>query len=87
MWLGYRIEQGGSTMVFAADSRPCQGVVEHAKGADLLIHEAYGTSGEAEAAHSGPLHGGRRRCGRPRGRVGRLVLTHIQGEPVRRPRG
>ena len=51
--VGYRIEQGGSTMVFAADSRPCQGVVEHAKGADLLIHEAYGTSGEAEAAHFG----------------------------------
>ena len=77
--VGYRIEQGGSTMVFAADTRPCQGVVEHAKGADLLIHEAYGTSGEAEAAHfrghSTAADAGA--VAREAG-AGRLVLTHIR---------
>jgi ribonuclease Z len=49
--VGYRIARGDSTAVFAADTRPCQSVVEHARGTDLLIHEAYGTVGEAEAAH------------------------------------
>jgi ribonuclease Z len=77
--VGYRIEQGGSTMVFAADTRPCQGVVEHAKGADLLIHEAYGTGGEAEAAHfrghSTAADAGA--VAREAG-VSRLVLTHIR---------
>jgi ribonuclease Z len=77
--VGYRLEQGGSTMVFAADTRPCQSVVEHAKGTDLLIHEAYGTSGESDAAHfrghSTAADAGA--VAREAG-VARLVLTHIR---------
>ena len=49
--VGFHVEQGGSTMVYAADTRPFKNVVEHAKGADLLVHEAYGVEGDAERTH------------------------------------
>jgi ribonuclease Z len=76
---GYRIAQGGATVVFAADTRPCPGVIEYAHRADLLIHEAHGLEVEADAAHflghSTAAEAGEvaRRAG-----VGRLVLTHFQ---------
>ena len=38
-------------MVHAADTRP-PNVVEYAKDADLLIHEAYGSGDEAKQAHA-----------------------------------
>jgi len=50
--VGLRVEQADSTMVFSADTRPCQSVVEHARGADLLVHEAYETESGAERAHA-----------------------------------
>ena len=39
-------------MVFASDTRPCLQVVEHARGADLLVHEAYAPGSEAERTHT-----------------------------------
>lgn len=49
--VGFRISQNGSTLVYAADTRPHRTVIENAKGADLLIHEAYSLKGDAEQAH------------------------------------
>ena len=77
--VGLRISQGGSTLVYAADTRPCQNVVEYARGADLLVHEAYGTHDDAKQAHlfghSTAAEAGR--SAREAG-VGRLILTHLR---------
>ncbi len=76
---GYRIAQGDSTAVFAADTRPCPGVVEYAHRADLLIHEAHGLEVEAGTAHylghSTAAEAGE--AAREAG-AGRLVLTHFR---------
>ena len=76
---GFRIEQGDSVAVFASDTRPCPQVVEHARGADLLVHEAYGSDSEADRAralgHSTAAEAGK--VARAAG-VRRLVLTHFR---------
>lgn len=76
---GFRVERGGRAMAFSADTRPCPTVAEYARDADLLIHEVYGTDGEAERAHflghSTASEAGR--AAREAG-VGRFVLTHLR---------
>jgi ribonuclease Z len=77
--VGFRVAQGSSTMVYAADTRPCPNVVGYARGADLLVHEAYGLGDDTKQAHafghSTAAEAGRvaRHAG-----VGRLVLTHFR---------
>lgn len=39
--VGYKLEYAGLSVVFSGDTRPCTTVIEAAKGADLLIHEAF----------------------------------------------
>jgi ribonuclease Z len=77
--VGFRVAQGNSTMAHAADTRPCPNVVEYARDADLLIHEAYGLEGDAEWAHafghSTAVEAGG--VARDAG-VRRLVLTHFR---------
>jgi len=77
--VGFRVSRGGSTLVYAADTRPCEAVVRHAEGADLLVHEAYSLDDGAERAHafghSTAAEAGR--AAREAG-VGRLVLTHLR---------
>lgn len=38
---GYRIENDAGTVVFSADTGPCDGLAEFAAGADLLVHDAH----------------------------------------------
>ncbi|MGH9580437.1 MAG: MBL fold metallo-hydrolase [Terriglobales bacterium] len=38
---GYSFESGGRSVVISGDTRPSANLVRHAKGADVLIHEAY----------------------------------------------
>lgn len=77
--VGYRVSHDGSTFVYAADTRPCENVVQHARGTDLLIHEAYSLHDGAERAHflghSTAAEAGR--AAREAG-AGRLVLTHFR---------
>jgi len=77
--VGFRLEQGTSTLVYAADTRPSPNVVEYARGADLLVHETYGPEADAEQTHafghSTSAEAGR--AAREAG-VGRLVLTHLR---------
>jgi ribonuclease BN (tRNA processing enzyme) len=75
---GFRVEWGGSVAVFASDTRPCPGV-EHARGADLLVHEAYAPDGEAEWAHA-LGHSTAAEAGKVARAAGarRLVLTHFR---------
>ncbi|MGQ9759305.1 MAG: ribonuclease Z [Candidatus Methanomethylicaceae archaeon] len=70
----------GITVVYTGDTRYCDGVVELAKGADLLIHEATFGSDFAERAneegHSTAEVAAR--VAKASG-VKRLILTHISG--------
>jgi ribonuclease BN (tRNA processing enzyme) len=38
---GYRFDVGGKVIVFSGDTRPCEGLLQAARGADILVHEAY----------------------------------------------
>jgi ribonuclease Z len=77
--MGFRVVLGGSTMVYAADTRPCPDVAGNARETELLIHEAYGRADEAERAHafghsSASEAGGVARAAGAK----RLVLTHFR---------
>jgi ribonuclease Z len=41
----------GARVVYSGDTRPCDGLIEAARGADLLIHEVGGTDARAELLH------------------------------------
>lgn len=49
--LAVRIEHGGKCVVYSSDTAPAEGVVELARGCDLLIHEVSGNPGQEEEAH------------------------------------
>ena len=85
--VGYRVSQNGSVLVFSADTRPCRAVVEHAQGADLLIHEAYGTKDESGWAHA-VGHSSASDAGEVARAAGvdRLVLTHFRENRFADPR-
>ena len=38
---GYRFNGGGKSVVISGDTRPSDNLIRHAKGADVLVHEAY----------------------------------------------
>jgi ribonuclease BN (tRNA processing enzyme) len=85
--VGYRVVQNSSVLVFSGDTRPCRTVVEHSRGADLLIHETYGTKDESEWAHT-VGHSTASDAGevaRDAG-VDRLVLTHFRESRFANPR-
>jgi ribonuclease Z len=37
---GYRFDYGGRSVVVSGDTKPCPNLVTHARGADVLVHEA-----------------------------------------------
>lgn len=84
--LGFRVRQGASVAVFSGDTRPCPSLVDYARGADLLIHEAHGPDREAGLAHSlgHSTAGDAGRTARDAG-AGRLVLTHLGAGPRAEP--
>lgn len=38
---GYKFESGGRSIVISGDTRPSENLIRYAKGADVLVHEAY----------------------------------------------
>lgn len=48
---GCLLEADGIRVVYSGDTRPCAGLVEAARGADLLIHEVGGVEARAELLH------------------------------------
>jgi ribonuclease Z len=74
--IGLRVESkhGGGVMAYSSDTAPCDAVVELARDADILIHEAAGpTPGHSSVVQAGEVA---RRAG-----VRRLVLVHYRPAP------
>jgi ribonuclease BN (tRNA processing enzyme) len=73
-----RIE-AGRTLVFSADAAPCDALIEHAQGADVLLCEAamlhYGQD-ERDPEKRGHLTAGEAGMIARQAGVGRLLLTH-----------
>ncbi len=79
-----RVSAGGRTLVYSADTGPCEELVNLANGADTLLCEASNADG---APHPPRLHLTGRQAGEhaEAAGVGRLLLTHIvpYGQPER----
>jgi ribonuclease Z len=76
--VGYRVECRDGTIVLTGDTGESDGVVELARGADVLVHDCAFTEEIIEArgmwSHSGPVIAGK--AAQAAG-VGTLVLTHL----------
>ena len=76
--VGWRVESGGMSVVFSGDTRYNPQLIEAAKGARLLIHEAFRTEVDKELAK---LHGHATAAdaGRSASQSGavELILTHL----------
>jgi ribonuclease Z len=45
------VDSDGVRVVYSGDTRPCEALVEAARGADLLIHDVGGLDAHADAVH------------------------------------
>jgi ribonuclease Z len=94
--VGYRVDFGGKSVVVSGDTRRSETLVEMARGADLLVHEAVDVpSAEAaeqvglgvspqELAREARLHGSVEAAGRLAQRAGvtTLALVRLRPPPV-----
>jgi ribonuclease Z len=94
---GYRFESGGRTVVISGDTRPTDNLVRYAKGADVLVLEAYLPEHFARvdtpevAARLTRYHTSAEEAGQLAAKAGvrKLVLTHLipaDAEPTFRER-
>jgi ribonuclease Z len=82
---GYRFDSRGKSIVVSGDTRPCENLIRYAKGADILIHEAYlpehfdRVDTPAVAARLKRYHSTAEEAGQAAQRAGvkLLVLTHL----------
>jgi len=72
----FRIEAGGKTLVYTADSAYQEAMIDFAKGADLLLSECnfYAHMDGSKAGHMNSLEAGRIA---KEASVGKLILTHL----------
>lgn len=75
---GCVVEAGAARIVYSGDSRPCEALIEAARGADLLIHEVGGLETRADLLHQ-VGHSTAADAGRVAARagVGALALFHM----------
>lgn len=71
---GFRFDGGGRSVVVSGDTRPCDNLIRHARGADVLIHEC------TEATKTSWVPG----CGWPtrEAKVAALASYHTQPDQV-----
>ena len=76
--VGWRVETGGLTVAFSGDTRFSESLIEGARDADLLIHEALSLEDDKEGAdqrgHCTAAEAGR---AARLADVGQLIITHI----------
>jgi len=74
--LGFRIESGGSSVVYSGDTEPCISIMDLCSGADILVHECSFPPGFEVTNHTTPDSlAGLLAEGKPH--TGRLYLTHL----------
>ena len=82
---GYRFESGEKVIVISGDTRPSDNLIRHARGADVLVHEAYlseyfsKTDNPEVAARLRAYHTTAEQAGQVAAAAGvkMLVLTHL----------
>jgi ribonuclease Z len=82
---GYRFESAGRVIVISGDTRPSDNLIRYAKGADVLVHEAYlseyfsNTDSPEVAARLRAYHTTAEQAGQVAAAAGvkLLVLTHL----------
>ncbi len=72
--LGYRVDSEGKSVVYTGDTERGEGLLNLAKGANILISECSFTDAMAEAAHMAPSRLGQ--IARA-AQVDKLVITHL----------
>lgn len=75
-----RVEHAGATLVYSGDTGPCDGLVDAARGADVLLCEAsWPHTGADGAAPPRGVHLSGRQAGEHAAAAGagRLLLTHV----------
>ncbi|MGH3468728.1 MAG: MBL fold metallo-hydrolase, partial [Thermocrispum sp.] len=71
---GYRFDGGVNSVVISGDTAPCDNLIRHAQGADLLIHEVLYPGFGIPEYHTLSTDVGKVAT---RAAVKRLVLTHL----------
>lgn len=66
---GFRFEFSGRSVVFSGDTRRCDSLIEHAKGADLLVHEVIWGEGMTRSISES-------QTGESRARLERILSYH-----------
>ena len=51
---GFRIDQGGSSIVISGDTKECENLVRHAKDTDILVHEVFPAQNMRDLAANAP---------------------------------
>jgi ribonuclease BN (tRNA processing enzyme) len=76
--LGMRIEAGGASIAYSADTAPTDSLVKLASGANVLVAEATLAARDgAETLHLSAVEAGEHAAGAD---VGRLMLSHLRAE-------
>jgi ribonuclease BN (tRNA processing enzyme) len=79
--VAYRIELlSGKSFVYSGDTGFCSEIIEHARGAELLVLECASSEGQGSEGHLTPSEAGRIGT---LAKVGRLVLLHLYPETLR----
>ena len=84
--MGCMLERDGARLVYSGDTRPTKGLLEAARGVDVLIHESGGLDAHAAEVHrlGHSTAGDAARVAAAAG-VGRLILTHIPADSLAEP--
>ena len=84
--MGCVIERDGARLAYSGDTRPTDRLIEAARGAHVLVHEAGGLDTQAaeirRLGHSTAGDAGRIAAAAG---VGRLILTHLPGDHLAAP--
>jgi ribonuclease Z len=84
--MGCLLEVDGVRVVYSGDTRPTPRLVEAARSADLLVHEAGGLDAHAaEVRRQGHSTAGDAGRAAKAAGVARLILTHLPGEELAEP--